>query len=597
MTKHFSIPFAAGGDKSSTPNSIQPDGSVSYSEGFTADYALPNTDPDYKPIPRLGWNGLMFDVTEAVGEIQSRGILSWRNDVDYTPGASVIGSDGFYYKAAQSSGPATAPRDPTTQPAYWHGPSDIRKPPLTVDTVDDMIALINLVNGVTVKTAGNTSAGDGGYGDYLYFSSPPGTADGLIYRNQTTGGGQFKLKHNNKFNAAQADGATEADKIATAIAAIKSSAGGHGILIIPASFSSATVVPALSLSNNQSIAIIDLRTNRPSPPFGAVEIYVEGRDSSGGYASEFNVKGKQNPAVVVNSLSDGTAAGYPVANNASSFLHRVNGSAWYQYLTDPLFRGYGDWGLYQYTNGGTGSFAIRSNSDGNFKSRFDFTPINLRSDAIAISSVTDTTPVVVNLSAPHGIVATRSYVSISGVTAALNGSWIASVTGASQLTLLNSTAAGAFGAVGTATVSPNAQRATVNIPATQGGNEAMCLEGQLASAVLHSSGLPPITTNSQFVDVNFHARPYIVNINGVQQVSGTPGSGTAKIVEGNISLSGGSATVTLTGGAQFTSTSTYKVTCQDITAANATKVTKNNGASFTITGTGTDSIDFIAVGF
>lgn len=243
MTKYFSIPFATGGDKDVTPDALQPDGSVSYTEGFTPDYALPNTDPDYKPIPRFGWNGLMFDVTEALKQVQERSILTWRNDVEYTAGASVIGSDGFYYKAAQSSGPATAPRDPTTQPAYWHGPSDIRKPPLTVATVAAMKALTGLVDGALIDTVDNVD-GDGGGARYEYFSTPPGTQDNVVYHDQTAGGGQFKLKPvNGILNAIVGGVALAPTNSSTAVLACITAANTHGLkLVFPGQAFKFTVV-------------------------------------------------------------------------------------------------------------------------------------------------------------------------------------------------------------------------------------------------------------------------------------------------------------------------------------------------------------------
>ncbi|UNY40182.1 structural protein [Pseudomonas phage vB_PcuM_ KLEP17-4] len=78
--KFFDIPFAATGDKDAVPNAVQTDGSVSYSEGFGFDYERENTDPAYKPVPRSGINGLYFDVTQALGIIQSQGFADWTSE-------------------------------------------------------------------------------------------------------------------------------------------------------------------------------------------------------------------------------------------------------------------------------------------------------------------------------------------------------------------------------------------------------------------------------------------------------------------------------------------------------------------------------------
>lgn len=119
MPRLFTVPFASGGDKVVVPDAPQPDGSVSYSEGYTLDYELENTDPDYKPVPRDGMNGLFFDLTDAVGAIQAKGLTAWSNLINYTTPAIVFGSNGLPYIATQASGPGTTPRDPISEPAYW----------------------------------------------------------------------------------------------------------------------------------------------------------------------------------------------------------------------------------------------------------------------------------------------------------------------------------------------------------------------------------------------------------------------------------------------------------------------------------------------
>lgn len=68
------------------------------------------------------------------------------------------------------------------------------------------------------------------------------------------------------------------------------------------------------------------------------------------------------------------------------------------------------------------------------------------------------------------------------------------------------------------------------------------------------------------------------------------------MVQGAVALSSGSATVTLSGSAVFSSTSTYTCTANDTTAANAVKVSQSSGTSITFTGTGTDSVQFICTG-
>jgi hypothetical protein len=110
MTKFFETPFAQAGNKTAVPDALQPDGSISYTEGWSPDYELPNTDPDYKPIGREQTNQMFFDITEAMGLVQRQGILFWDTTFAYSQYARVIGSNGQVYKAVI----ANAGNDPTT---------------------------------------------------------------------------------------------------------------------------------------------------------------------------------------------------------------------------------------------------------------------------------------------------------------------------------------------------------------------------------------------------------------------------------------------------------------------------------------------------
>ncbi|MBD2822507.1 hypothetical protein ID852_17850 [Xenorhabdus sp. 42] len=78
MTKTFKTPFAAQGDRVAIPNEVQPDGSVSYTQGYGYDYERDqNTDPAAKDIEREKMNGMFHDITEAVGEMQVYGAAQW----------------------------------------------------------------------------------------------------------------------------------------------------------------------------------------------------------------------------------------------------------------------------------------------------------------------------------------------------------------------------------------------------------------------------------------------------------------------------------------------------------------------------------------
>jgi hypothetical protein len=68
------------------------------------------------------------------------------------------------------------------------------------------------------------------------------------------------------------------------------------------------------------------------------------------------------------------------------------------------------------------------------------------------------------------------------------------------------------------------------------------------------------------------------------------------VVAGQVTLAGGTATVTLSGSAVFTNATSYFVTGSEGTANHSMLITRVSGTSFTITGTGTDVISFIAIG-
>lgn len=384
--------------------------------------------------------------------------------------------------------------------------------------------------------------------------------------------------------------------INTAILVLK--ATGSATIFVPGNYSAAMTLPQMNLLANQAGCIIDQRyTNTGS--FGAYVIYPEARDIGGGYASEVRIRGKQNPGLVLEPQSDGTAPGFSLPNNMTSIVGYTNsGDNNYQILSDPIARGYvGDFALIQFAQGAFTSFtALYAGVDANNKTRWDVNPALMLATVINIASVTNTTPVVINLASPHNINTTRSQVAIAGVTANINGSWIANITGPSQLTLINSVASGVFGAVGTATVFPNSMRASLNVPPVQGGTEAICSEGLIVSTV--ANGTAPISVTSQTPDVNLTACPKIVNINGVLQNNGTPGTGNTKEVIGNATIDGGGTVViTLTGDAVFVGANTYKCSYANLTGARAVQFTRTNGGSVTITGTPGDSIDFCLKGF
>lgn len=121
MSKYFVIPFARDGDKTAIPDTVQPGGEISYPEGWTADYeAEQGVDPNAKDVDRQKENQFKFDISEAMKEVQERGILPYRADVDYPVDAVVTASDSSQYIAIAANGPATSVIDPVGNPGTWN---------------------------------------------------------------------------------------------------------------------------------------------------------------------------------------------------------------------------------------------------------------------------------------------------------------------------------------------------------------------------------------------------------------------------------------------------------------------------------------------
>lgn len=91
MSTIFKVPFAATTqDVTAIPEPMQPNGSVSFTEGFGPDYGRDNQDPLKKDIPRGVFNWLLREVTASIFEIQRHGAAIWSADAKpYPIGAAV----------------------------------------------------------------------------------------------------------------------------------------------------------------------------------------------------------------------------------------------------------------------------------------------------------------------------------------------------------------------------------------------------------------------------------------------------------------------------------------------------------------------------
>lgn len=80
---YFKTPFASSGDKTAIPEATQPDGKVSFVQGFTFDYERDlTTDPLAKAIPRNQDNWLHYAITDALRQYQQVGIPEWITPTD-----------------------------------------------------------------------------------------------------------------------------------------------------------------------------------------------------------------------------------------------------------------------------------------------------------------------------------------------------------------------------------------------------------------------------------------------------------------------------------------------------------------------------------
>lgn len=78
--KKFNTPFALLGDKVEIPTTAQIDGSVSFQQGYPFGYEADYIDPNSKDISRSKTNQLLFDITDALREIQQGGVSEWSEE-------------------------------------------------------------------------------------------------------------------------------------------------------------------------------------------------------------------------------------------------------------------------------------------------------------------------------------------------------------------------------------------------------------------------------------------------------------------------------------------------------------------------------------
>lgn len=81
--KYFKTPFASSGDVTVIPELVQPDGSVSYTQGYGPNYqADPGSDPDALDIERDKMNDLFLVITAALQQYQQHGTPDFITSAD-----------------------------------------------------------------------------------------------------------------------------------------------------------------------------------------------------------------------------------------------------------------------------------------------------------------------------------------------------------------------------------------------------------------------------------------------------------------------------------------------------------------------------------
>lgn len=118
----MALPFATNGDKATIPSSPV-FGRASLSDGFPIETGLDLSEGGVPP-DRLDFNGILHLLSQFAYWVQSGGVPTWNNTLDYVPPARVAGSDGKFYKCVAQSGPTIediGPKDPTVEgnTDYW----------------------------------------------------------------------------------------------------------------------------------------------------------------------------------------------------------------------------------------------------------------------------------------------------------------------------------------------------------------------------------------------------------------------------------------------------------------------------------------------
>ncbi len=148
---YFGVPFATSGDKTTIPDSAQPSGAVSYTQGFPVKYST-SVDSGGLNVPRNGFNELFYQITSALQSWQLYGLPEYFAEVGedgdgYSENAVVRYSDGVLYLSLEDDNVTVPGTDPTKWEVFgqWL--------PLSGGK---LTGVLNLANEVTVTFSAGT---------------------------------------------------------------------------------------------------------------------------------------------------------------------------------------------------------------------------------------------------------------------------------------------------------------------------------------------------------------------------------------------------------------------------------------------------------
>lgn len=116
--RSFASPFVFANDAATTiPPS--PIAGTAYRNAALSEAVTEGGWPYAVKVNSADFNQVLYQTSGIARQAGTRGIVGWSNVEDYATGAVQMGSDGTVYRATNSSGPTTAPRDPVSEPTFW----------------------------------------------------------------------------------------------------------------------------------------------------------------------------------------------------------------------------------------------------------------------------------------------------------------------------------------------------------------------------------------------------------------------------------------------------------------------------------------------